>query len=384
MDADLRDDLRPSSPARDEAASRVGGVRPMVRGDVPAVAKLFARSFRDGKGAVAPDLEAYLETVFFGSPHYRPEHGSIVHDSGASGVTSAILAIPMEFTVHGRKVIAKLLCAFMAEGKEGAAGAARLARQMRAAKQDMCFSDNSSPVSADHWVAGGGVVLPIQSLEWHRSFRPLSAGAINCSRHLPALRSRPVLQLLGRIDDVLRRRRPSLVPPAPSGCRTIETSVDAFFACAGPMTERFSIRPTWSRPEFDWLHGVAALNNGLGTLQVRSVVDESGRTIGAFLFFGKSKLEATVLNVLCEAGREFEVVGQMFSHLDAEGYARASGIAQPFMMNAISRQRRLSFKHRGYFCMVTRHAEIKEAALRNDIYIGGLASESWSRLLTDF
>ena len=55
-----------------------------------------------------------------------------------------------------------------------------------------------------------------------------------------------------------------------------------------------------------------------------SETDESGRTIGAFLFFGKSKLEATVLNVLCEAGREFEVVGQMFSHLDAEGYVHLS------------------------------------------------------------
>jgi hypothetical protein len=74
----------------------------------------------------------------------------------------------------------------------------------------------------------------------------------------------------------------------------------------------------------------------------------------------------------------------MFSSLDAEGYAAASGISQPFMMNAISRQRWLSFKHRGYFCLVTRHAEITDAALRNDIYIGGLASESWSRLLTDF
>lgn len=382
MDAELQPDLQRSRASGGEAPARAYGVRPMTRSDISTVARLFSKAFRNSD-KVAPELAPYLETVFFGSPHYRPENGSMVHE-GENGVASAILAIPMEFSAHGRPIIARLLCAFMADGTEGAAGAARLARQMGGARQDMCFSDNSSPVSADHWVAGGGVVLPIQSLEWHRSFRPLSAAAINCSRHLPALRSRPVLHLLGRLDAVLRRRRPSLVPPAPSGCRTIESSADAFFACAGPMMERFAIRPTWSRPEFDWLHGVAALNNGLGTLQFRRVIDDSGRSIGAFLFFGKRKLEATVLNVLCEAGREFEMIGQMFSHLDAEGYARARGIAQPFMMNAISRQRRLSFKHRGYFCLVTRHAEITDAALRNDIYIGGLASESWSRLLTDF
>lgn len=356
----------------------------MARSDVPTVARLFSKAFRDRKGAVAPDLEAYLETVFFGSPHYRAEHGSIVHEGGDGGVTSAILALPMEFSVHGRKMVAKLLCAFMADGKDGAAGAARLARQMRAARQDMCFSDNSSPVSADHWVAGGGIALPIQSLEWRRSFRPLSAGAINCSRIVPLLRSSGVLHLLGWIDGALRRRRSSLRPIPASGCRVVEASPEEFFDCAGRMMERFAIRPVWSKPEFDWLLGVATLNRGLGTLQFRSVVDNGGRVIGTFLFFGRNGQEAKIMNLLCEEGREFEVISQMFFHLDAEGYVQASGIAQPFMMNAVLRQRWLHFKHRGYFCMVTRHAEIKDAALRNDIYIGGLASESWSRLLTDF
>jgi hypothetical protein len=31
----------------------------------------------------------------------------------------------------------------------------------------------------------------------------------------------------------------------------------------------------------------------------------------------------------------------------------------------------------------TRHPDLLEAARRGDFYIGGLASESWSRLVTD-
>lgn len=356
----------------------------MSRGDIPAVARLFSKIFRNRKDAVAPGLEAYLETVLFGSPHYRPERGSIVHDSSTGEVDSTILAIPMEFSVHGRPIIARLLCAFMADGKEGAAGAARLARQMRAAKQDMCFSDNSSPVSADHWVAGGGVVLPIQSLEWRRIFRPLVAGAVATSRRMPWLASPGILRPLRRLDRAISQRRSSITPAAVPGCRTIPASPDEFLHCAGPMIERFPIRPVWAKQEFDWLFLVAAMNRSLGELHCRMVVDQDGRSIGAFLFFGKAGAAATVLNIVCAANREFDVIGQMFASLDAEGYASASGISQPFLMNAISRQRWLSFKHRGYFCMVTRHAEIKDAALRNDIYIGGLASESWSRLLTDF
>lgn len=385
MAAELRKALHPPGALEPAACPAfAGGVRPMARDDIPAVARLFSKIFRKRKGAVAPDLETYLDTVFFGSPHYRPEHGSIVHDGGTGSVTSAILAVPMEFSVHGRPVIAKLLCAFMADGKDGAAGAARLARQMRAAKQDMCFSDNSSPVSADHWVAGGGIVLPIQSLEWRRVFRPLSACALAGGQRLPWLRSRGILGLLGWLDSGLRRRRRSLTPPTLPGCRAVPAGPDAFLRCATPMIERFPIRPAWTAAEFDWLYRVAGLNRSLGALHCRLVVDGEGRPIGGFLFFDGGGREATVLNVVCAAGREFDVVGQMFASLDADGYAAAGGISQPFLMNAISRQRWLSFKHRGYFCMVTRHAEIRDAALRNDIYIGGLASESWSRLLSDF
>ncbi|MBP1887957.1 GNAT family N-acetyltransferase [Ensifer mexicanus] len=382
MKAELRD--AQLAPAGETDLCRPAGIRAMERGDVPTIGKLFNKVFRNIDCEPGDELGRYLETVFFGSPHYTPACGSVLHENGAGDIDSAILAVPIEFMVHGRPTIARLLCAFMADGKAGAAGAARLARMMRAARQDMCFSDSSSPVSADHWVAGGGVVLPIQSLEWRRSFRPFVAGAVLASRRAPLLRSRGVIGVLSLADNALRWRRPSTKPTPVPGFETRPASLEEFHRCVGPMLERFSVRPTWSKSEFDWLAGVASLNRSLGALQCRTVTCEGGRTVGAFLFFGKENGIANVLNVICDAGSEFDVTAEMFASLDREGYAAAIGMAQPFLMNAISRQRWLSFRHRGYFCMVTRHADLMEAALRNDIYIGGLASESWSRLLTDF
>jgi len=363
---------------------RLGNVRAMEPRDIPVVSSMFTRIFRKREGAASEELRRYIETIFFGSPLYTPDNGSIVYDDGTGGIGSAILALPMEFTVNGRRTVAKLLCAFMSEGKAGAVGAACLARAMRAAKQDMCFSDNSSPVSADHWVAGGGVVLPIQSLDWRRSFRPLKAWALTVGRQVPLLRSRVVLGPLAAADRILRRRRPRTKPDAVAGCATRAIDPAAFAECAEPMLQRFAVRPVWSRSEFNWLMAVAGLNRTLGDLLCREVLNDSGHVIGAYVYFGRAGGTATVLNIVCEAGREFDVIAQMFHSLDTEGYALAVGSAQPFLMNAISRQRWLSFHHRGYFCMVTRHADLKDAAQRNDIYVGGLASESWSRLLTDF
>ncbi|PDT83166.1 GNAT family N-acetyltransferase [Sinorhizobium sp. BJ1] len=360
------------------------GTRALARSDIPAIGRLFNKVFRRRDSAAGEDLDRYMETVFFGSPFYSPEQGGVVHENGNGDIDSAILSVPMEFDVDGRRIVARLLCAFMVDGKAAAAGAARLARGVRAARQDLCFSDSSSPVSADHCVAGGGVILPIQSLEWQRFLRPLAAVAILAGRRIPMLKARLVVGALRSIDRVLRRWSPSTRPLGAPGCHVQAASLDEFLRCAAPMLERFSIRPAWSKSEFDWLVNIASMNKSLGVLQSRNVIRDDGRTIGAFLFFGKPGGMANVLNVLCEEGCEADVTAAMFACLDAEGYAVATGMAQPFLMNAISRQRWLCFRHRGYFCLVTRHADIKEAALGNDIYIGGLASESWSRLLTDF
>ncbi|TCN33287.1 GNAT family N-acetyltransferase [Sinorhizobium americanum] len=360
------------------------GTRTMTRTDIPTIGRLFNKVFRSRDGAAGQDLCRYVEAVFFGSPFYAPEQGSIVHENGNGDIDSAILSLPMEFDAKGRRLVARLLCAFMVDGKAGAAGAARLARSVRAARQDLCFSDSSSPVSADHCVAGGGVILPIQSLEWQRFLRPLAAAAVLAGRRIPILRAPLVIGVLRLIDGATRRLSPSSKPPRMPGCRVQTASPDEFLRCAAPMLERFSLRPAWSKSEFDWLVTVASMNENLGALQCRKVLREDGRTIGAFLFFGRPKGMASVLNVICDEGREADVTAAMFACLDAEGYAVATGMAQPFLMNAISRQRWLCFRHRGYFCIVTRHADIREAVLSGDIYIGGLASESWSRLLTDF
>ncbi|MBP1842662.1 hypothetical protein J2046_000916 [Rhizobium petrolearium] len=374
--------LRPQNPVA--AREHAHGVRPMEVADVQSVGRLFNKAFRRKNEEPRPDLLDYLDRVFLKNPGYEPDYGSIVHEDGAGRIDSALLALPMAFHAAGRRITARLLCAFMADGKAGFAGAARLARAVRLSQPDLCFSDNASPVSADHWTTGGGFMLPIQSLEWRRTFRPFHTGFNRVREKLPLARHLPLSPFLKPADLAARRRFAAFTPPRPEGTASIEAGFDEFFACAGRMTERFAIRPDWSRDDLLWLMDTAASNISLGRLHCKLVVNGQGVTIGCYLFFGKPGEAAHVLNILCLEGREFDVVGQMFADLATSGYAAAHGTAQPFLMNALMRQRQMSFKHRGYFCMVTRHSDIREAATRNDIFVGGLASESWSRLLTDF
>ncbi|MCW0001419.1 GNAT family N-acetyltransferase [Pararhizobium sp. YC-54] len=382
----MRQPIELSDTPAEEGRSRhnTGVVRPMERSDLPAVADLFTRTFRKNNEKTDSQLAGYLETVFFSSPLYTPDVGSLVHLNETATIDSAILAMPVEFVVHGRPVTARVLCAFMAEGKSGAAGAARLARMLRAARQDFCFTDNASPVSADHWVAGGGLVLPVQSLEWHRTFRPAAAALDMARRKVKLLAKLPLQGIARAADRFVRRSRTSFAAASQDGITSAPITLPQFLEHAQLMMARFSVHPVFSTAEFDWLIAAASLNTSLGELRCRSITDAQGKVIGCYLYFGADGRNAVVLNVFCTERQEAPVVAQLFADLDSLGYASAQGMAQPFLTQAVLRQRHLVHKHTGYFCLVTRHADLKEAAIGDGFYAGGLASESWSRLLHDF
>src|SRR5690606_14650897 len=139
-----------------------------------------------------------------------------------------------------------------------------------------------------------------------------------------------------------------------------------------------------SKDEFIWLLENAASNQMQGTLTSKVLLDREDREIGACIYFHRPRRTAHVLNVLSEPGHEVGVVEAMFAELEASGHVAARGMAQPFLMNALLRTGRTSFVNRGYFCMTTDRKDVRNAVVHDDLYVGGLASESWSRLLTDF
>ncbi|MFK0384210.1 GNAT family N-acetyltransferase [Agrobacterium sp. NPDC090273] len=366
------------------AGHRTSGVRPMHKDDVDAVEKLINSAFGKTQRNATFDFRSYIRNVFFGSPIYDPAHGSIVYDIGDQQITSVVLALPMRFVVHRERIVGRLLCAFASDAEKGAAGAARLSRSMRPSQQDLCFTDTSSPVSADHCLAIGGIILPVESLQWHKALRPLSSMALRLGRRVRLAGSRPVLAALGFADRLLRGWKRGIRPKGVEGLTVRPADFETFRLHALPMIERFSVRPEWSSEEFHWLVEMAKTNESMGKLNCRTVEDRDGKAIGAVLYFGHPGRTAYVLNIVTAASRENDVLSQLFRHLDDENYAHVTGMSQSFLMNALYRHNQMTFRHRGYFCVTTRDEALKDSALRGDIYVGGLASESWSRLITDF
>jgi hypothetical protein len=361
-------------------APRKGAVRPMTAADVAAVGRLFLKIFRGVDKPADSDLQEYLRALLLGSPSYGAVTGTQVYEQQDGSIRSALLAVPMQFIVCGNVVPGRLLGVFMTD-KE-AAGAAELILALRPRRVDFAFCDSASPTSRSHLLAIGGKPVMAQNLEWLRSFRPLGAWTGRLAERL--LGRDPGLAVLARpIDALLRRRLRAKYAEEPSRLTVTEMSAAVFVKQAPRLIAHYAVRPLWPEDELSWLVALAAQNTQLGAFTIRAVEDR-GAVIGCFVYYAAPGRTAHVLNILSLPGRETAVLDAMFRHLDRTGHVAARGRAQPALMGGLSLQRMLVFRHKAFAMVLTRIPEVNDAVARGDVYIGGLAGEDWSRLMSDF
>lgn len=362
----------------------IGRLRPMDQADLDQVAELFSRNFRNAASFDAEDFKAYISAVFFDPSLYSKEHGSIVYENEAGRILASVFALPMQISAH-RRVYTGRLMSFLMKDREASSHAVRLiSMQLRARNQDFCFSDTANSLTRKLVLAGGGEVLPVQSLKWRRIYRPGAHLGLKVSRKLPAKAGRIARTLAGIGDPIIRKVESALVPENSGQARSWEIDLDRFHQLAMAYLPAYSVRPAWSRSEFDWIINQARKNTSLGQCFIREVVDGEGKNAGAYIYFLNQGGYAEVFNIIYAPGRESVAVDELLVHCDREGYVAVGGMNQPFMMPPLSEHKYVSFRHRGHFWILTRHRDIIDAIRRNDIYLGGLASEAWSRLMTDF
>lgn len=354
---------------KDRASSRQ--VRHMRREDIPAVAELFFAAFRPGRRASESDFAPYFERLFFDGP--AGEGGGFVAPGEDGGLDGAGALLPMRFRLGGRVVKARLACAFMARPNATMA-AARITMATRASRQDLIFSDSASPVSARHMAAIGGRVLPVESLDWICRFRPLRALAARVGLPPPA---GAVLGLLDRELVPADAGRDEGVTLSPL-CR------DDYVALAPDMIRHFTVRPEWSSEEMTWLLERAAESTTLGKLRFFGFFDRAATPLGCMAAYRDHHRRVYVLDLLPAAGHEAAVAAAMHRHFLRSGVVEARGLARAHHLAALSPLRGMRFRHRAFMCLGSRHPELSDAVERGDVYIGGLAGETWSRLMHDF
>src|SRR3954469_13374725 len=162
-------------------------IRPCLAEDIPAVADLFQKTFRNARRPVSPALEPVLRELFFEHPRRDPELPSRVSE-GDGKVIGFLGVLPVHMTFRGRKLRAAVPSSIMVEQpeKHPLAGA-KLVRAFLNGPQDLSFAEPISPLAQTMWEKAGGETSPAESMEWLRILRPAGLALTFGAGPLPGL-----------------------------------------------------------------------------------------------------------------------------------------------------------------------------------------------------
>jgi hypothetical protein len=345
---------------------------------------LFAATFRPGCQRRRDEVAASLEAIYLQSPAYHPDFGSIVHVDPMGQIDGFLGLINITLRLGERRLRGGVLGAFMAEAPhlKPAIGVS-LIRGMLARRLDILFSDTANRMSLDISRALHFSMLPLPSLEWARILRPAGTAAHLLRRKQPGL-ARWVGPGLRVVDKIF----PSLTHAAVDA-RSIEGTTDraiepaAFVSAAPALLNGYALRPAWDEDELSWALAEAALQTRNGPLHIREVVERNGRRAGLYLMYAKAGAVAHALQVLAAQGRESAVMGNLIRHAQALGAVSVRGAASREAVAGLTRHPGIFYHHLMSTIAWSPDKEVLAAIRAGDVFLGGLAGETWTRIFAD-
>lgn len=358
-------------------------IRNCAREDIPAVAALFQKTFRNSDAPPPRSLEAYLADSFLDHPGYDPEVASRVHVN-ADGVVSGFIGVfPGRFEYRGRPVRAAIAGSLMVEHpeREPLAGA-KLLRSVIKGPQDISVSETTNLVSKRLWEPlGGKAVLPL-SLDWFRVMRPAGAALAMLTEKAPG--ARWLAPAASTADAIAGAWRRALRPGEPPARVTLEATPDdaAFAEAIMEFSQAIELHPAWRREDLDWLLSHAGRKARYGELHRGIVRSRKGDLLGCYVYHGNSRGMGRVLQVLARPHSIGDVVDCMFHEAEQAGLAGLRGRSTPQIMDALL-TRNCFFLHRASTMIHTADRELAAAVEGGGALVNGLAGETWTRLIGD-
>lgn len=363
-------------------------IRPLEAADIPAVAGLFQRVFRDRDKTPPPALTAYLRHHYLEAPDCDPQISPLVHVAGDGTISGfiGVNALPMSF--EGRKLRAAVCSSLMVERRDSDPMAgARLLKAFLAGPQDLSLSETASEVSAQMWAKLRGVTLAQYSLDWIRVIRPSGFMLTLVSRRIRA--ARLLGPLASGMDRYLRRwmRGNDLrwfgIPEGwnpKGGLKVTEVDQAGFAAVVEPLTRQFALRPDWSEAQLARFIAEASEKPDIGEPVLASVSTPGGTPIGAFFYHLRPGGIARVLQLLAAPGQAGPVIDCLIGHAAGRGAVGLRGRTQPALLEAML-GRRIGFLHLASTVVHSREPALVSAYQNAQGFFNGLAGEDWNRLI---
>ncbi len=357
-------------------------IRNCTREDIPAVAALFQKTFRDPAQKAPAALEDYLAEVHFDHPWRDAEIAPRIHLNGDGRLTGFVGVFPGRIEHRGRTFRAAIAGSLMVDNRDqDPLAGAKLLRSVIKGPQDISISETTNLLSQSLWERVGGEVVPLLSLDWLRVFRPGAAGlSLLTARRPRAAMLAPIAGLGDRIGSAWTRR---YLKPAEAPKRlSIDAAPSAhdFAAAVFELASSIELRPAWTTEDIAWFLAHAARKERYGPAHRSIVRDSKGALVGCYIYHGKPGDTGRLLQALARKGAAGDVLDCLFHEAAEAGLAALRGRSSPQLVNALL-TRNCIFVHRASTAIHSANGDLSAAVMAGDALITGLAGESWTRLV---
>jgi GNAT superfamily N-acetyltransferase len=309
-------------------------IRPLERGDLDAVARLFELVARSGTESPPAGLAAEFERTVLDHPWVDPELPSLVYEDDDAGIVGFLGSHPRRLRLEDREL--RLACSGQLVARPDfqrrGVGAVLLRRYLSGA-QDLSFTDGATDAVRAMWEGLGGAVNGLASVGWTRVLRPAGlATAMWRRRRGGAARAARAT----RLPDLAAERR--LAPPEP--VRPSEPlTAGGLLEGLDRLARRFPLRPAYDERFLDWLFRELEAVRSRGELVRRLVHASDGRAVGWYVAYVPGGGIAQAIQVAAAPANTGLVLDDLFHRAAVGGAVAVQGRLEPHLHDAVRERR---------------------------------------------
>jgi hypothetical protein len=358
-------------------------IRDLTADDIPAVAKIFQKVFRNPKDAPPPGLIRCMNDLFFEHPWRDPEISSKVYVTPEGVIGGYIGVIPLRMNLNGRVLRAAAPTTIaVAEPARNPFAGAQLLRTFLNGKQDISVSEPINPIAIGMWEKFGARAATSESMEWLAILRPASFALTLAEQKVGLLRylkmfGAPLDKLVAR--DLAKDRHRQGIEVSVTNREVLQEEFIPLFL---DMANAYDLRPDWDAASLKWQLDHASGNVKRGPLHCRMVQDSSGKVLGAYVYHAQEGGIAWIVQLLTTPEHAATVVDSLLTQTKAEGCVAAKGRSQARLVEPLLKRRAMLFRRHSAI-VHARDESLVKAVHEGRAITSGFAGETWTRLVSD-
>jgi hypothetical protein len=359
----------------------MGGLRPLVDGDVPRVADLIWNVLHEHKGAAPASLQSYVQDLFLRNPWLDEGIVSRVYEDAKGKIVGFFGAVPRRMSLQGKPIRLAFGSNFVMDPESRASMASiQLVRTFMKGTQDISITDSANESSKQLLRSLGFTVVPIYSVQWARPLRPSLYGVNTLSR----LKKSGAIKLAGSVAKPFCSLADALAASAgfspfrQAAPETIDEELDVatLLQCLADIPAKNWILPEYDQNSLNWVFEFIAKRKALGDLR-KGLVRDKGKIVGWYVYGTGAGGIGEVLQI----GAASSSIGIVLDHLFYDAWKRGliglQGRMEPQFMEELTARLCFFFRHGSWTLMHSNRPELSAMMQGGTAFFSRLDGE-WS------